>query len=53
MVRDLKQLDRSLLSAGDCAKIDSSRKKYLIKVETEVFFSNDWRRYILRNYSDT
>lgn len=49
MIRNLKQLDRSKLTAKDSARIYASRKRYLIKVEDDLFFTNNWKRYVSEN----
>jgi len=49
MIRNLKQLDRSKLTIKDSAKIYASQKKYLIKVEDDLFFTNNWERYVNEN----
>ena len=52
MIRHLKQLDRSKLTAKDSARIYASQKKYLIKVEDDLFFTNNWKRYVSENLPD-
>lgn len=49
MIRNLKQLDRSKLTIKDSAKIYASQKKYSIKVEDDLFFTNNWERYVNEN----
>lgn len=53
MVRNLKQLDRSKLTAKDSARIYASRKRYLIKVEDDcssLIIGNDMLVKISRRY---
>jgi len=49
MIRDLKQLNTGKLTVKDSARIYASQKKYLIKVEDDLFFTNNWERYVNEN----
>jgi len=52
MIKDLKQLNRNSLSIKDSARIYSSQKKYLIKVEDDLYFTNNWQRYLIEKFPD-
>ena len=52
MIKDLKQLNRDSLSIKDSARIYSSQKKYLIKVEDDLYFTNNWQRYLIEKFPE-
>jgi len=52
MIKDLKQLNRSKLTIKDSARIYASQKKYLIKVEDDLYFTNNWQRYLIEKFPD-
>lgn len=52
MIKDLKQLNRNSLSIKDSARIYSSQKKYLIKIEDDLYFTNNWQRYLIEKFPD-
>jgi len=52
MIKDLKQLNRNSLSIKDSARIYSSQKKYLIKIEDDLYFTNNWQRYLIEKFPE-
>ncbi len=52
MIKDLKQLNRNNLSIKDSARIYASQKKYLIKVEDDLYFTNNWQRYLIEKFPE-
>ncbi len=52
MIKDLKQLNRSSLSIKDSARIYASQKKYLIKIEDDLYFTNNWQRYLIEKFPE-
>lgn len=52
MIKDLKQLNRNSLSIKDSARIYASQKKYLIKVEDDLYFTNNWQRYLIEKFPE-
>jgi len=52
MIKDLKQLNRNSLSIKDSARIYSSQKKFLIKIEDDLYFTNNWQRYLIEKFPD-
>jgi len=52
MIKDLKQFDGSRLTAKDSARIFSSKKKYLVRFEDNIHFTNNYLRFISDNYPE-
>jgi len=52
MIKDLKQLNRNSLSIKDSARIYSSQKKFLIKIEDDLYFTNNWQRYLIEKFPE-
>lgn len=52
MIKDLKQLSRDNLSIKDSARIYASQKKFLIKIEDELYFTNNWQRYLIEKFPE-
>jgi len=51
-IKSKEDLHKLSLSAGESADIQSSRKKFLIRVEDEIHLTNNWVRLIKENYPD-
>ena len=52
MIKDLKQLNKDNLSIKDSARIYASQKKFLIKIEDDLYFTNNWQRYLIEKFPD-
>jgi len=52
MIKDLKQLNRDNLSIKDSARIYASQKKFLIKIEDDLYFTNNWQRYLIEKFPE-
>tara|TARA_X000001382_G_C3053208_1_gene141783 strand:- start:8 stop:202 length:195 start_codon:yes stop_codon:yes gene_type:complete len=52
MIKDLKQLNKTKLTAKHSARIFSSQKKYLIKIEDDLYFTNNWQRYLIEKFPE-
>ena len=52
MIKDLKQLSRDNLSIKDSARIYASQKKFLIKIEDDLYFTNNWQRYLIEKFPE-
>ena len=52
MIKDLKQLNRSSLSIKDSARIYASQKKFMIKIEGDLYFTNNWQRYLIEKFPE-
>jgi len=51
-VKDTSQINKLDLNAKQACKILSSRKKYLVMVENEFSFTDDYLKTILRKYPE-
>jgi hypothetical protein len=51
-VKDTSQINKLTLNAKEACKILVSRKKYLVRVEGENSFTDDYLKTILRKYPD-
>jgi len=51
-IKSKKDLDSKTLDAKESARIYSSRKKFLIRVEDEIHLTNNWHRLVTENYPD-
>ena len=52
MINDLNQLSRDNLSIKDSARIYASQKKFLIKIEDDLYFTNNWQRYLIEKFPE-
>jgi len=52
VVKDTSQINKLDLNAKQACKILASRKKYLVMVESEFSFTDDYLKTILRKYPD-
>ena len=52
VVKDTSQINKLELTAKEACKILSRRKKYLVRVESENSFTDDYVGTILRKYPD-
>ena len=51
-VKDTSQINKLDLTAREACKILASRKKYLVRVEGENSFTDDYLKTILRKYPE-
>lgn len=49
-IKSKEDLEKVNLTAGESATIQSSRKKFLIRVEDEIHLTNNWHRLVTENY---
>jgi len=52
VVKDTSQINKLDLNAKQACKILASRKKYLVMVENEFSFTDDYLKTILRKHPD-
>ena len=52
VVKDTSQINKLDLNAKQACKILASRKKYLVMVESELSFTDDYLKTILRKYPE-
>ena len=52
VVKDTSQINKLDLNAKQACKILASRKKYLVMVENELSFTDDYLKTILRKYPE-
>ena len=49
-IKSKEDLEKVNLTARESATIQSSRKKFLIRVEDEIHLTNNWQRLVTENY---
>ena len=52
IVKDTSQINKLELTAKEACKILASKKKYLVRVESENSFTDDYLKTILRKYPE-
>lgn len=51
-VKTKEELENANLNAGESARVSSSQKKFLIRVEDEIHLSNNWVRFLREQRAD-